>query len=94
MASLLLSRCRQADSGAAKWLVRVPLRPRADVIIVIRMDPANEQASDYYLLPRFGVDLQRLTLHQNNGARIDTFRFETLEFFKGMAHCQVIGDAA
>lgn len=93
-ASLLLSRCRQAGSGSAKWLVRLPPRSQADVVIVARMDPANEQASDYYLLPRFGVDLQRLTLHENNGARIDTFRFETLEFFKGMALCQVIGDAA
>ena len=93
-ASLLLSRCRHTESQSARWLVRVPPRPRADVIILVRMDPANEQASDYYLLPRIGIDLQRLVLHQNNGAKIDAFRFETLEFFRGMALCHVIGTAA
>ena len=44
------------------------------------MDPGNEQPSDYYLLPRIGIDLGLLTLHGNNGAQIDTFRFETLDY--------------
>jgi len=93
-ASLLLSRCRQAESGSAKWIVRARPRPQADVIIVVRMDPGNEQPSDYYLLPRIGIDLRLLTLHGNNGAQIDTFRFETLDFFRDMAICQVLGSAA
>ncbi|MCE9635795.1 MAG: recombinase family protein [Planctomycetes bacterium] len=91
-ASMLLSRCSQTPAGSARWVV--PERSTADVVIVVRMDPSNEQPSDYYLIPRMGVDLGRLKLCQHNGARIDTYRFDTLSFFMGMATLLPIGGAA
>ncbi|MCA9316492.1 MAG: recombinase family protein [Planctomycetes bacterium] len=91
-ASMLLSRCSQTPAGAARWMVTD--RSAADVVIVVRMDPSNEQPSDYYLIPRLGMDLRRLKLREHNGARIDTYRFETLSFFLGMAMQQPIGGAA
>jgi DNA invertase Pin-like site-specific DNA recombinase len=91
-ASLLLSRCGQTPAGSARWTVTD--RSTADVVIVVRMDPSNEQPSDYYLIPRLGVDLRRLELREHNGARIDTFRFDTLSFLVGMATMLPIEDAA
>lgn len=91
-ASMLLSRCSQTPGGANRWSVAA--RTPADVVIVVRMDPANEQPSDYYLIPRFGIDLARLQLREHNGARIDTYRFESLAFFLGMAALRPIGGAA
>lgn len=92
--SLFLARCRQPGGGALRWLVKVPLRAPADITLVVRMDPANEMPSDYYLFPRFGVSLERLVLRPDNGAHIDTFRFETLDFFREMAICQLVGRIA
>ena len=78
-ASMLLSRCSPTPAGSPRW--NVDVRSEADVVIVVRMDPTNEQPSDYYLLPRMGIDLASLRLWQHNGARIDTYRFDTLSFF-------------
>ena len=58
------------------------------------MDPQNEQPSDYYFLPRIGVELGRLRLCQFNGARIDTYRFDTLSYFTGLATLLRVGGAA
>jgi hypothetical protein len=93
-ASLRLIRCRHRGPGPTTWLVRINSSPPPDVTIIVRMDAANELPFDYYLFPRFGLDGSRLALRTANGCRIDTFRFDSLDFFKGMAVCQVIQEAA
>ena len=87
-----MARCGQTPAGSARWVVTD--RSTADVVIVVRMDPANEQPSDYYLIPRMGIDLRHLKLCEHNGARIDTYRFDTLSFLMGMATLLPIEGAA
>ena len=41
-----------------------------------------------------GIPLTKLRLNQYNGARIDTYRFDTLSFFVGMATLLPIEGAA
>ncbi len=84
-ASLYLARCRSTPAGSMRWRFRVPNGPHADLHIVARMDSANEQPSDYYLLPAIDFHMPELKLSEFNGASIDTFRFDSLEFFLGMA---------
>lgn len=84
-ASLYLARCRATVAGSLRWRFRVPSVRIADIHIVVRMDPSNEQPTDYYLLPAIDLDMPELKLTEFNGAAIDTFRFESLEFFLGMA---------
>lgn len=84
-ASLYLARCRATVAGSLRWRFRVPSVRIADIHIVVRMDPSNEQPTDYYLLPTIDLDMPELKLTEFNGAAIDTFRFESLEFFLGMA---------
>jgi DNA invertase Pin-like site-specific DNA recombinase len=91
-ASMVLSRCRETPAGSPRWLVTE--RSKADVVIVVRMDPSNELPSDYYLIPRVGIDLDALRLWQHNGARIDTYRFDSLSFFVGMATLLPVEGAA
>ncbi len=91
-ASMLLLRCSQTPAGSFKWFAND--RSGADIVIVVRMDPGNQQPSDYYLVPRMGASISRLHLRQYNGARIDTYRFDTLSFFIGMAASSPIGGAA
>jgi DNA invertase Pin-like site-specific DNA recombinase len=84
-ASLSLARCRSTAAGSLRWRFRVPEERTADIHIVVRMDPANEQPADYYLLPSIDMEMPEFRLSEFNGASIDTFRFESLEFFFGMA---------
>lgn len=84
-ASLYLARCRRTAGGSPRWRFRVPGQRLADIHIVARMDSANEQPSDYYILPTIDIELPELRLAEFNGASVDTFRFESLEFFLGMA---------
>lgn len=80
--------------GLAPLLIRFGERPAADITIVVRMDPANDQPTDYYLIPRLDVEWPKLLLREHNGARIDTYRFDTLSFFLAMAGCVRIEEAA
>jgi DNA invertase Pin-like site-specific DNA recombinase len=93
-AALVLVRCRQRGTRPTTWLVRLNTNPPPDVTIIVRMDLANQNPCDYYLFPRLDLEGTSLALRPTNGCRIDTFRFETLEFFNGMAICQAIEDAA
>jgi hypothetical protein len=49
------------------------------------MAPGNREILDYYLLPQIDVSRLRLRMAQDNGLDLDCFRFDTLDFFLGMA---------
>jgi hypothetical protein len=93
-AALVLSRCRHSQSGRLRWFIPLDRLPAADITVVVRMDPANDQPEDYYLLPRIGVDPVELRLAEANGAAVDTFRFDNLDYFLGMAALRRIEVAA
>jgi len=93
-ASLFLARCRPTPNGSLRWRFRVPEERMADIHIVARMDPDNEQPTDYYLLPTIDLEMPEFRLAEFNGASIDTFRFDSLEFFIGMAKVIQIEEAA
>ncbi len=93
-ASLYLARCRSTPAGSCRWRFRVSVERSADIHIVARMDPANEQPADYFLLPSLDIEMPEFRLSEFNGASIDTFRFESLEFFLGMAKVVQIEVAA
>ncbi len=84
-ASLVLSRCRKTDSNRLRWEIRLEQSHGPDVTIAVRMDPSNLNALDYYILPHMDLHDERVRLAENNGAHLDTFRFDTLDFFLGMA---------
>jgi DNA invertase Pin-like site-specific DNA recombinase len=80
-ATMVLSRCRQTPAGSLRWLIRINQRIAPDITILVRMDPANEQPADYYLLPIMDIDAPRLLLCETNGAHLDTYQFDSLDFF-------------
>jgi hypothetical protein len=83
--SLVISRCRQTEAGAFRWLTRLETGLKPDVTIAIRMDAENLEPFDYYLLPSIDLEMGRLTLAEENCVSLDTYRFDTLDFFFGMA---------
>jgi DNA invertase Pin-like site-specific DNA recombinase len=84
-ASMVLSRCRQTARGLLRWLVRIDRALAPDITILVRMDAANEQPADYYLLPIMDIAAPKLLLCESNGVYLDTYQFDNLNYFTIMA---------
>jgi hypothetical protein len=80
-ASIVIARCRRTEAGSLRWLIRLEQQLAPDITIVVRMNPSNEAAIDYYLLPRIDMASWNLRLAEFNGAALDTYRFDTLDYF-------------
>lgn len=93
-ASMVLSRCRQTGAGSLRWLIRIEERCAPDITILVRMDAANERATDYYLLPIMDIASPRLLLCETNGAYLDTYQFQNLDYFTRLSKRQSIEAAA
>jgi hypothetical protein len=65
-----------------------------DITIAVRMDATNEGIRDYYLLPGIDMTWENLRMAEDNGVYLDAYRFETLDYFLGMAKRVKIQEAA
>lgn len=83
--SIVIVRCFQTLAGSLRWKLRLdtPLHP--DLTVAIRMDAANDQPRDYYLLPALDMHEAVLRLAEFNGLSLDAYRFSDLERFYRMA---------
>jgi len=93
-ASMVLSRCRQTPAGSLRWLITIDQKVAPDITILVRMDRANEQPADYYLLPIMDIESPRLLLCETNGAYLDTYQFDNLNYFAAIAMRRKIEGAA
>jgi hypothetical protein len=83
--SIVVARCWQTGAGSLRWLIRFDLDLSPDITVALRMDAGNTVPIDYYLLPLIDMEINRLRLAEYNGAQLDTYRFDNLDFFFGMA---------
>lgn len=83
--SIVLSRCFLTSAGACRWIVRMEEGLNPDLTIAVRMNESNVVIQDYYLLPAVDMELDRMRLAEDNGALLDTYRFDSLDFFFKMA---------
>jgi DNA invertase Pin-like site-specific DNA recombinase len=83
--SLVLARCRRLDAGRLHWQIRLEQGLHPDLTIAVRMEPGNEAPLDYYLLPSLDMRVEKLRVGEHNGVEVDGYRFDTLDFFYGMA---------
>jgi DNA invertase Pin-like site-specific DNA recombinase len=91
-ASMVLSRCRQTQTGLLRWLVKIDHALVPDITILVRMDEANQQPADYYLFPIMDIAIPKLLLCETNGALLDTYQFDTLDYFTNMAKRETLED--
>lgn len=84
-ASIVIVRCFETSAGSQRWKLRLdtPLRP--DITVAARMDSANDEPQDFYLLPRLDMRDAVLRLAEHNGLSLDAYRFDTLDSFFRMA---------
>ena len=93
-ASMVLSRCRPTNAGSLRWLIQIDHNVAPDITILVRMDPTNETVSDYYLFPLMDITEPKLLLCETNGAYLDTYQFDNLDFFTQLAARESIEVAA
>ena len=92
--SIVLSRCRRTGAGSLRWLVRLDHHLSPDITVVVRMEPTNDAVSDYYLLPWIDICLAQVRFQEANAAFLDTYRFDSLEYFWALARRSRIEVAA
>jgi hypothetical protein len=84
-ASLVISRCRETLTGRHRWLIRLENTLDPDITIAARLTPNNEHILDYYIFPKIETLTTQLRLTGENGIRLDSYRFDNLDFFLSMA---------
>jgi hypothetical protein len=92
--SIVLCRHCITGSGSSRWVVRLDEELKPDITVAVRMDSTNEGIRDYYLLPAIDMTWEHLRVAEENGVYLDSYRFETLDFFLGMAERIKLEEAA
>ena len=83
--SIVLCRHILTTTGSPRWVIRLDAGLKPDLTIAVRMDATNVGIRDYYLLPGIDMTWEHLRIAEDNGVYLDAYRFETLDYFFGMA---------
>ena len=92
--SIVLSRYELTATGSPRWTIRFDRRLEPDLTIAVRMDASNLAPLDYYILPSLDVREERIRVSHENFFGVDAYRYETLDYFFGMAELVTVESAA
>src|SRR5580700_5931517 len=92
--SIVLCRHLVTNGGSSRWIIRLDEGLKPDITVAIRMTATNEAIRDYYLLPAIDMTWENLRVAEENGVYLDAYRFETLDYFLGMAERIKLEEAA
>lgn len=93
-ASVAIVRCTISPSGSLRWQLRLDTGLIPDITIAVRMDENNQKPFDYYLLPSVDMNASRLKMAEQNALSLDSYRFDTLDFFYELTTRSSIMEAA
>ncbi len=83
---VLMARCHTDISGEQCWRVRFdPVKLAPDITIAIRLNDTNQSELDYYVMPALDLAGPALSIFSRRESSLDCFRFDSLDFFYGMA---------
>jgi len=92
--SIVLCRHWITTGGSSRWVVRLDEGLKPDITVAVRMTATNEAIRDYYLLPGIDMTWENLRVAEENGVYLDGYRFDTLDYFLGMAERIKLQEAA
>jgi DNA invertase Pin-like site-specific DNA recombinase len=92
--SIVLCRHTMTEAGSSRWLIRLDAGLKPDITIAVRMDATNEGIRDFYLLPGLDMTWEKLRIAEENGVYLDTYRFETLDYFFRLTERYNVEEAA
>ena len=93
-ASVVVARCRSTNGGALRWRILFDSALKPDITVAVRMATSNDVALDYYLFPRIDFSTAKMLLREDNPIDFETYRFETLSYFFGMARRSSLSEVA
>ncbi len=91
--SVILCRNTTSPRGASRWVIRFDESHRPDITIAARMCSSNESIRDYYLFPAMDMGPAFLRLEEQNGAHIDSYRFDSLDYLLDIAERIILEEA-
>lgn len=83
--SMVMCRCRRTEVGRLRWKIRFDTSLNPDITIAVRLREENDRALDYFLFPQIAFETPKVRLAERNGIELESFRFDTLDYFFGMA---------
>ena len=92
--SIVLCRHWITTAGSSRWVIRLDEGLKPDITVAVRMTATNEAIRDYYLLPAIDMTWENLRIAEENGVYLDGYRFDTLDYFLGMAERVKFEEAA
>ena len=92
--SLVLCRCQRGSSGASRWKIRFDLGLSPDITVAVRMEPGEELARDYYILPTIDIQQPNIRLNESNASNLEIYRYDSLEALAQLSRRTVVGKAA
>jgi hypothetical protein len=81
----VIARHRLTSGGSSLWIIGRKAGLQPNITVAVRMDYANQSALDYYFLPRIDFCQPSIRLAEKNGAILDSYRFDTLDYLFYMA---------
>ena len=84
-ASVVIARCQATPTGTLRWKLRFDNSLTPDITIAVRMEQANLQVRDYYLVPSIDMGTWPQKMAEENSPLIDSYRFTTLDVLDGLA---------
>ena len=89
-ASVVIARCHSTPAGTLRWKLRFDNSLAPDITIAVRMEQANIQVRDYYLVPLIDMGAWPQKMAEENSPLIDSYCFETLDVLDGLsARCSL-----
>lgn len=81
--SIVIARSTRMPTGALRWKIRLDAGLHPDITLALRMDEANAQVFDYYILPWIDIAIGNgaLRLREENGVTLDAYRCDSLDPF-------------
>lgn len=93
-ASIVICRCQSTAAGSLRWAVCLDASLCPDITVAVRMDEANTEIRDYYLLPAIDMTWGKLRMAEENGVHLDSYRFPNLDYFFDLARRRALEDVA
>ncbi len=94
LTSVVIARCKPTPAGSNRWRIRLDASLTPHLTVVIRMDPGNRHAHDFYVLPSIDFTPDGMPSMEDNGFSLDAYRMDTLEEFFALAGRAALLEAA
>lgn len=90
---IAIARCRVSHSAYPRWSSKAAGEVPSDIFVLIRMRPGDLAIRDYLIAPMHEIAEVRGDFHVNNGMKLDSFLFRSLDPLVALAERAFVGSA-